>query len=256
MRGCSAHLLTVLAPRLAVGSAAAIRRRNLLPRRAITVIVVDVGVGRVGRVVRGGLHRGAFLSRPTIDRDHRNLRSSVRGPIPGQRALATRVARFEIPLHYPARRFRRCLLHRGRNLHRDHAKPKQLARPLRSTRRSSRSTFSDQDREAPRCVTTDEMHRLDGTGLLQYVEQRRPTGRRFGADADARWSSFKGDLETVDRIELMMRDADAEYPASLGARVVYGLYVRSLAAECDRLEVLLTGDDEDARSRKPYDCSS
>jgi hypothetical protein len=46
--------------------------------------------------------------------------------------------------------------------------------------------------------------------LLQYVETRRPTGRRFGADADARWSSFRGDLETVDHIELMIRDVDAE----------------------------------------------
>jgi hypothetical protein len=55
------------------------------------------------------------------------------------------------------------------------------------------------------------------------VETRRPIGRRFGADADARWSSFRGDLETVDRSELMIRDADAEWPASFGARVVYAL---------------------------------
>ncbi|MBA3458493.1 MAG: hypothetical protein H0T46_00920 [Deltaproteobacteria bacterium] len=59
--------------------------------------------------------------------------------------------------------------------------------------------------------------------LLQFVESRRATGRRFGPDADARWSSFRGDLETVDRIELMIRDADAEWPASFGARVVYAL---------------------------------
>lgn len=75
------------------------------------------------------------------------------------------------------------------------------------------------------------MHRLEGTEryvegalrLLQHVESRRPTGRRFGADADARWSSFRGDLETVDRIELMIRDADAEWPASFAARLVYAL---------------------------------
>lgn len=59
--------------------------------------------------------------------------------------------------------------------------------------------------------------------LLQFVEGRRPTGRRFGADADARWTSFRGDLETVDRIELMIRDADAEWPASFAARLVYAL---------------------------------
>jgi hypothetical protein len=67
-------------------------------------------------------------------------------------------------------------------------------------------------------------HYVDGAlRLLQYVEARRPTGRRFGADADARWSSFRGDLETVNRIELMIRDADAEWPGGFGARAVFAL---------------------------------
>jgi len=80
-------------------------------------------------------------------------------------------------------------------------------------------------------VTNAGMQRLEGQEryvegalrLLQFVEQRRPTGRRFGADADARWSDFKGDLRTVDRIELMIRDADAEWPGAFGARTVYAL---------------------------------
>ncbi|MBK9034613.1 MAG: hypothetical protein IPL61_25660 [Myxococcales bacterium] len=59
--------------------------------------------------------------------------------------------------------------------------------------------------------------------LLQFVEARRPTGRRFGADADARWHSFRGDLRTAERIELLLRDADAEWPGGFGARTVYGL---------------------------------
>lgn len=59
--------------------------------------------------------------------------------------------------------------------------------------------------------------------LLQFVELRRPTGRRFGPDADARWNSFRGDLETVDRMELMIRDADAEWPGGFGARTIYAL---------------------------------
>jgi hypothetical protein len=75
------------------------------------------------------------------------------------------------------------------------------------------------------------MNPLDGQGrfvaaalrLLQFVEQRRPTGRRFGADADARWGSFKGDLMTAHRIELLIRDADAEWPGAFGARSVYDL---------------------------------
>ncbi|MCX5743173.1 MAG: hypothetical protein NT062_11835 [Proteobacteria bacterium] len=60
--------------------------------------------------------------------------------------------------------------------------------------------------------------------LLQFVETRRPTGRRFGPDADARWTGFRGDLETVDRIELMIRDADAEWPGGFGARLVFDLH--------------------------------
>lgn len=58
-------------------------------------------------------------------------------------------------------------------------------------------------------------------GALRFVEQRQPTGRRFGADADARWSSLKGDLETADRIDLLIRDADAQWPAAFGARTVF-----------------------------------
>ena len=75
------------------------------------------------------------------------------------------------------------------------------------------------------------MIQIDGAGryvegalkLLQFVEHRRPTGRRFGADADARWSGFRGDLETVDRIDLMIRDADAEWPGGFGARAVFAI---------------------------------
>jgi hypothetical protein len=60
-------------------------------------------------------------------------------------------------------------------------------------------------------------------GCCSTSQARRPTGRRFGADADARWSSFRGDLETVDRIELMIRDADAEWPGGFGARAVFAM---------------------------------
>lgn len=80
-------------------------------------------------------------------------------------------------------------------------------------------------------IQSSTMQRFDGAEhymdaalrLLQYVEGRRPTGRRFGADADARWTSFRGDLETVDRIELMIRDADAEWPGGFGARAVFAM---------------------------------
>lgn len=56
---------------------------------------------------------------------------------------------------------------------------------------------------------------------LRFVEQRQPTGRRFGAEADAQWSSFKGDLTTADRLDLLIRDADAQWPGAFGARTVF-----------------------------------
>ena len=56
---------------------------------------------------------------------------------------------------------------------------------------------------------------------LRFVEARRPTGRRFGAEADARWTGFRGDLTTADRMDLLLRDADAEWPGAFGARTVF-----------------------------------
>ncbi|NUP07972.1 MAG: hypothetical protein HOW73_18150 [Polyangiaceae bacterium] len=58
---------------------------------------------------------------------------------------------------------------------------------------------------------------------LQFVERRSPTGRRFGADADARWGAFRGNLTTADRMDLLLRDADAQWPSSFGARNVFAL---------------------------------
>jgi hypothetical protein len=58
---------------------------------------------------------------------------------------------------------------------------------------------------------------------LRYVEARSPTGRRFGPDADAMWRSFRGHLTAADRIDLLLRDADVEYPGAFGARVAFGL---------------------------------
>lgn len=58
---------------------------------------------------------------------------------------------------------------------------------------------------------------------LRFCEQRRATGRRFGDDADHRWRLFRGELNTADRIDLLIRDADAEWPQAFGARSVFGL---------------------------------
>lgn len=56
---------------------------------------------------------------------------------------------------------------------------------------------------------------------LRFVEHRRATGRRFGTEADARWAALRGDLTTSDRIDLLVRDANAEWPSAFGARAVF-----------------------------------
>jgi hypothetical protein len=58
---------------------------------------------------------------------------------------------------------------------------------------------------------------------LRYVEARSSTGRRFGPDADAMWRTFRGHLTAADRIDLLLRDADVEYPGAFGARVAFSL---------------------------------
>ncbi|MCE9575766.1 MAG: hypothetical protein K8W52_21630 [Deltaproteobacteria bacterium] len=58
---------------------------------------------------------------------------------------------------------------------------------------------------------------------LRFIEARRATDRRFGAEADAKWAAFRGDFGTSARIDLLLRDADAQWPGAFGARSVYDL---------------------------------
>lgn len=58
---------------------------------------------------------------------------------------------------------------------------------------------------------------------LRFIEARRPTKRRFGSEADATWKAFRGNLGTSARIDLLLRDADAQWPGAFGARTVYDL---------------------------------
>jgi len=53
--------------------------------------------------------------------------------------------------------------------------------------------------------------------LLRFVEQRASSKRRFGAEADAAWRQFKGELSTSDRIQLLLADAHAQWPGAVGA---------------------------------------
>jgi hypothetical protein len=58
---------------------------------------------------------------------------------------------------------------------------------------------------------------------LRYAEERAPTGRRFGREADAAWRGFKGSLTATDRIDLLLRNADGQWRDAFGARSVYAL---------------------------------
>jgi hypothetical protein len=58
---------------------------------------------------------------------------------------------------------------------------------------------------------------------LRYAEERAPTGRRFGKEADAAWRAFRGNLTIADRIDLLLRNADSEWHSAFAARAVFAL---------------------------------
>jgi hypothetical protein len=56
---------------------------------------------------------------------------------------------------------------------------------------------------------------------LHMLEARRGSARWFGADADARWKVLEGDLSAADRLDVVLRDADAQFFGAVGARGVF-----------------------------------
>jgi hypothetical protein len=56
---------------------------------------------------------------------------------------------------------------------------------------------------------------------LRVVEQRQPTGRRYGPEADALWKTFAGHLSTAARIDLLLRDMAASYSTAFAATHVF-----------------------------------
>jgi hypothetical protein len=58
---------------------------------------------------------------------------------------------------------------------------------------------------------------------LGVLEGRAAGGRRFGADADARWNAFRGGLSDWHRLDLLVRDAAVRHPAGFAPRVVFDL---------------------------------
>jgi hypothetical protein len=58
---------------------------------------------------------------------------------------------------------------------------------------------------------------------LRYCDAREARSRRFGPDADSAWLSFAGDMGASERIDLLLRDADVQWPQAFAPRLVFGL---------------------------------
>ncbi|HEX5099791.1 MAG TPA: hypothetical protein VFV94_09845 [Polyangiaceae bacterium] len=71
-------------------------------------------------------------------------------------------------------------------------------------------------------VTTLAYYRAALT-CLRFIDARTPSKRRFGADAQALWGEVRGDLSDADRIDVMLRDANVQWPGAFGARTVFAI---------------------------------
>lgn len=58
---------------------------------------------------------------------------------------------------------------------------------------------------------------------LRYCDAREARSRRFGPDADSAWLSFAGDMGASERIDLLLCDADVQWPQAFAPRLVFGL---------------------------------
>lgn len=59
---------------------------------------------------------------------------------------------------------------------------------------------------------------------LRALDGRERSPRRFGADADTRWASFKGALTESDRIDFLLRDAAVTWGAAFSPAEAFGLF--------------------------------
>lgn len=93
---------------------------------------------------------------------------------------------------------------------------------------------------------------------LRFVEARRASGQRFGDSADLRWKAFAGGgLTAADRLDLLIRDADAEWRGAFGARTVFDLAgVAEDEAFGPRWQALDPRDGEDLWRSQPGDGGS
>ncbi|NMO16000.1 hypothetical protein HPC49_04000 [Pyxidicoccus fallax] len=59
---------------------------------------------------------------------------------------------------------------------------------------------------------------------LRALDARERTARRFGADADARWTQFAGALGPGDRLDILLRDAAGTWGAAFSPSACFGFF--------------------------------
>jgi hypothetical protein len=59
---------------------------------------------------------------------------------------------------------------------------------------------------------------------LRALDERESTPRRFGPDAEARWTQFSGSLGPGDRIDILLRDAAGTWGAAFAPAECFGLF--------------------------------
>ncbi|KYF47076.1 hypothetical protein BE04_43730 [Sorangium cellulosum] len=59
---------------------------------------------------------------------------------------------------------------------------------------------------------------------LRALDARETTPRRFGADAEARWTQFAGALGAGDRIDILLRDAAGTWGAAFSPSECFGFF--------------------------------
>jgi hypothetical protein len=80
-------------------------------------------------------------------------------------------------------------------------------------------------------VTAQDLSTFYGAAVLglRALDAREPTPRRFGADAEARWTQFAGALGAGDRIDILLRDAAGTWGAAFSPSECFGIF--GLAAD-------------------------
>jgi len=62
---------------------------------------------------------------------------------------------------------------------------------------------------------------------LQWLDRADPRQRRFGADAEARWKSFHGEMDEAARLDFLCRDSAVSHPLAFAPRAIFDLHALS-----------------------------